>query len=127
MIGGTDFVIPATSGETALDLALRCAFGIWPNAIVEDAETGDTFHSYYEACLNGRRELLVYKDEGAAKRWDEMGAVDELSNTMIQLFASDRGFTIIVDSSPSEEMLSYVKTVRNALRTFGSKALVETA
>ncbi len=124
MIGGTDFVIPTTSGETALDLALRCAFGIWPKAIVEDTETGDTFHSYYEASLNGRRELLVYKDEDAANRWDEMGAVDQLNGTMIHLFVSDRGFTIVVDSSPSKEMLSYVETVRNALRKFGSKALV---
>ena len=89
---------------------------MWPNAVFEDAATGKTYSRYGDLDMRRQHEILVYRDQKAAKKWDELGADDCLIGTMVHLLSGKSNITIVVDSSPPPQIKAYVETVDQALR-----------
>lgn len=112
MIGGEDFVIPTKAGAVALQRAVSQTTLFWPQAVFEDAESGERFDQESSIPFGKCREILAYKDQTLAARWDQLGADDSLVETMIHLLVSDKSLTIVVDADPSEQMKDFVKEVR---------------
>ena len=100
MIGGQDILISVASGIEAMDVALRKAAAMWPDAVFEDAQTGKISACLADLDLRRQREILVYRDREAAEKWDELGADESLVGTMVHLLSGDSNITIVVDSSP---------------------------
>ena len=67
MIGGTDIVIPTGGGHAPLDLCLRVVRRYWPEAVFEDALTGDRYDRYESLPIGRLEEVLVYQDYRSAK------------------------------------------------------------
>src|SRR5215469_3888626 len=72
--GGRDIIIPTTRGTEALELAARAVKKFWPQAVLEDAVTGESLGSYPQISFAGREEILAFRDAAAAKLWDDIGA-----------------------------------------------------
>jgi hypothetical protein len=130
MIGGTDIVIPTGGGHAPLDLCLRVIRRYWPEAVFEDALTGDRYDRY-ESLPTGRlKEVLVYQDGRSAKEWDEKGADPSLGNTMIHLLLAEKSMTVVVDDPAEPPMREVVDSIQFALASsdgFNDKAPVREA
>ncbi len=116
MIGGTDIVIPTGGGHAALDLCLRVIWRHWPEAVFEDALTGDRYDRYELLPIGRLTEVLVYRDGAAAKEWDEKGADPSLENTMIHLLLGEKTLTAVVDKPEEQAMRALLGSIQFALR-----------
>jgi hypothetical protein len=112
MIGGRDIVIPILPGSEPLDLAVRAVSRLWPAVVLEDAETGENLGHYWDMKFAGRREVLAFRDKESATRWDQLGADPSLDGTLIHFLLSDRELTLVVDASPSAEIVRFVEALR---------------
>ena len=63
MIGGTDIVIPTAGGHASLDLCLRVIRRYWPEAVFEDALTGDRYDRYESPPIGRLTEVLVDRED----------------------------------------------------------------
>jgi hypothetical protein len=97
MIGGTDIHLPTSAGDLAPEVAVRAIQQSWPQAVVEDAETGQRYDGLWQIPFGKVKELFVYRDEHSADRWDREGAVPELRNTMIHLIHDDDMISLVID------------------------------
>lgn len=117
MIGGRDIVIPTDLGALTLQRAVREVSRAWPRAIVEDAVTGQVLSQDEMDSLREEGELLVYKDDDAARQWAEFGANEPLHGTLIHLIHHDGHLTVVVDVPPSAEMEELVEHLTRAVGT----------
>lgn len=117
MIGGQDIEIPTAQGSCALDFAARAVRERWPDAVFEDAQTGELFADYSDLQLVRTTEIFAYKDKLAKSKWDELGADESLVGTMIHILQSGSRITLVVDSEPSGEVLSLVNAIQDGLRS----------
>ena len=115
MIGGTDIVIPTGGGHAPLDLCLRVVRRYWPEAVFEDALTGDRYDSYESLPIGRLTEVLVYQDGRSAKEWDEKGADPSLGNTMIHLLLSEKSITVVVDDAAEPTMKELLDSIQFTL------------
>jgi len=115
MIGGTDIIIPTGGGHAPLDICLRVIRRYWPEAVFEDALTGDRVERYESLPIGRLKEVLVYQNSGAAQEWDEKGADPSLSNTMIHLLLAERSVTAVVDDAAAQAMRDVLESIRFAL------------
>jgi hypothetical protein len=116
MIGGTDIVIDTGLNEIALDVAVRCARNAWPEAVFEDADTGNRSDHYEDLSFGRITELFVFRDARTAEDWDEHGAVQSLVNTMIHVLVGPDSLTVVVDDPDTSEMRQILATIRESLR-----------
>src|SRR5437773_583117 len=116
MIGGTDIVIPTGGGHAPLDLCLRVVRRYWPEAVFEDALTGDRYDRYESLPIGRLTEVLVYQDGRSAKEWDEKGADPSLGNTMIHLLLGEKTLTAVVDNPTEQIMREIIDSMQFALR-----------
>ena|SRR5579872_4222313 len=114
MIGGADIVIPANGDPAALDACARVVERYWPHARFENAVTGDKFGSYIEIPIGRVRELLVYVDAEAERKWDA-DSPDSPLNSMLYLILSQESITAVLDSPDTPEMSSMLDSMRAAL------------
>jgi hypothetical protein len=116
MIGGRDIIIPTTRGSEALDIAVHAVVRLWPDVVLEDAESGESFRRYSDIRFAGRREILAFRDPKAATRWDELGAVPSLDGTLIHFLLTESGLTVAVDASPTPQVEQFVEDLRRSLK-----------
>jgi hypothetical protein len=114
MIGGSDVIFEARNEQAAMDMAMRVLALAWSSAVFEDADTGQTFKSYRDVDLNGREEILVYRDAAAQEKWREEGPVD---GTMVHLIGRRGELTLGLDDVPDQQITSIVDVIRKSLRT----------
>jgi hypothetical protein len=115
MIGGRDIVIPILEGSEPLDLAVRAVSRLWPAVVLEDAQTGENLGRYADMNFAGRCEILAFRDKACAARWDEVGADPSLEGTLIHFLLSPSELTVVVDASPSTEIVSFVESLQHSL------------
>jgi enoyl-CoA hydratase/carnithine racemase len=116
MIGGTDLSMPIKNKLVALDVCLRLIRHIWPNAVYENALTGEKADRYEELAIGLLDELFVYQDERVAREWDEKGNVPHLENTMLHLLLSESVLTAVTDNPAEKTMRQLIESIRSALR-----------
>lgn len=112
MIGGIDVHLPTLAGTSSIEVAVRAIRQRWPRATFENGVTGDRYDQFEQVPFGQIEELFVYRDCELADRWEEEGAVPELSNTMIHLILDDDLLTVVVDerNMEMEEMLTSIKS-----------------
>lgn len=116
MIGGVDIEIPTLAGRSSLDYCVRAILRFWPRPLFEDGDTGERFSEFRQLPVGNLRELLVYRDAETAAKWDALGAVPELQDTMVHLLSDEGYVTIVVDNPESDEMSRLLETLRTGLR-----------
>ncbi len=115
MISGRDIIIPTLCGTNAMDMAIRAVSRLWPDVVLEDAVSGESFRHYSDITFAGRNEILAFRDPESAKLWDELGADHSLNGTLIHFLISERELTIAIDADPSAQIDSFVKQLRRSL------------
>src|SRR5262249_6183460 len=87
MIGGTDIICPVRSDIPIADVIFRTVRRYWPRYVFLNAEETGPFTPWAGAGLPrpSGREFFIYRDEEAARSWDEQGAVPENANTMLHV------------------------------------------
>jgi len=115
MIGGRDVIIPTTRGADALDLAVRSVMHLWPNAVIEDPGSGETFRPYDDIRFAGRHEILVFRDPKAADLWEHLGPDRSLDGTLIHFLVSDTELTVAIDATPVPQVDAFVEALRESL------------
>src|SRR2546421_5789641 len=96
MIGGTDIVIPTIGDSEALDACVRMIREYWPQAVFENALTGEKYQHYRELPFGQLRELFVYPNAGAMAAWDH-GEESAATNSMLYLILSPDQVTVVLD------------------------------
>jgi hypothetical protein len=115
MIGGRDVIIPTTRSSDALSLAVRSLLNLWQQAVVEDAESGQSFRHHADINFSEFRELLVFRDPDCAKLWDELGSDPSLDGTLVHFLLSTGALTLAVDESPPPEIQRFISELRSLL------------
>jgi hypothetical protein len=116
MIGGTDKIIRTGKGDAALDICLRVIRRYWPQAVFEDALTGERIERYELLPIGRLKEVFVYQSSGAAQEWDEKGADPALRNTMIHLLLAEGNVTAVMDDPADEAIGPLLESLRFALQ-----------
>jgi hypothetical protein len=124
MIGGTDIVLKVRSDAPAADVILRTVRRHWPQCLYEDAD--DEAVPVYSA--DGTwppqlksREFFLYRDEEAARSWDEYGAASENDNLMLHVIlphaveTSVQATLTLVCGEPVGEMGALIDDIRRQL------------
>jgi hypothetical protein len=116
MIGGVDTVI--TNAGVPLVTVLRATVQLlvsrWPEAVFEDPSTSELFSRFRNVPFHRFRELMVYRDLGAFRSWEELGADSSNMNQMIHLLASEQTVTVVVDDpheSGTAQILGEIKSL----------------
>ncbi|QDV32485.1 hypothetical protein [Tautonia plasticadhaerens] len=115
MIGGTDTIIPTDAGPARMRLALKVILAHWPDAVAEDANTGEPFSLRPELPASLPDELFVYQDSPTACSWEQLGPDPSLANTMLHLIRSDDNFTV-VDDNPAPDILLLAHKIDACIR-----------
>lgn len=102
MIGGIDVRIPTLAGRQALEIAVRAVRQAWPKSAFENGRTGDRYDHFQRIPFGQMEEMFVYRDSEIADRWNDQGAVAELSNTMIHILYDEGSITAVIDQHDQE-------------------------
>ena len=99
MIGGYDIVFDSHAEPAEVfKKAWLLILSLWPNAVVEDANTGELLPgSFPPGALGDQGSIMVYKDEDARDAWTRLGGEPENLGTMIHVLASPGCATLVVD------------------------------
>jgi len=117
MIGGIEVPIStqADLGQ-AIHLCLRVIRRYWPDAIVEDGTTGERQPAISMAAApETTREVVIYKNNRLMRKWDKVGAVAGLSNTMVHILGRPGGLVLVVDDLEEEPIRSMLEWIKNGL------------
>jgi hypothetical protein len=114
MIGGHDIQFPNRAGAAA-DLCARAVAQVSPDAVFEDAVTGERLRELTPAVDADRRELFIYFDEPSADRWEAEGFVPELENTMVHVLAEEGVATVVLDDPDSPVAVRLLGAIGSAL------------
>jgi hypothetical protein len=90
MFGGTDYVfrLPPCRVGDVVDMVIRWAKRLWPNAWFETDEMDGPVplnQGSPAIWLRSSDEFFVYEDEAAAADWTEHGATDSNGNQMLHV------------------------------------------
>lgn len=114
MIGGIDVRLPSMAGVESVEVAARAVRQAWPHAVFEHGDTGERYSYFWQVPFGELRELFVYRDSSVADIWDEMGAIPEVSNTMLHILYDDGLVTVVIDER-DKEMESIISAIRSGL------------
>lgn len=117
MIGGVDIILSTlTSPQNAISMSLGLIGRIWPDAVVEDADSGEKSAIGDGALIpETMTDIFVYQNKEIAQKWDQLGAEPELAGTMIHVLARKDEVTVVVDDPKSEAARIFISTMKNAL------------
>jgi hypothetical protein len=115
MIGGTDIIMPSLGGPVALDAAIRAISRHWPEAVYEDANTGDVLRHYSEISFASLQQVFVYRDAEAQRIWDELGADPAVEHDMVYLLLGEKRMTAVVSDPGNAETGLILDSVRRAV------------
>ena len=118
MIGGVDIVIPTGADpRDAMVVSLRLIKLIWPDVVVQDANSGDIAEIGGNVLIpEMMTDAFVYQNEDMMKKWDELGAEPELADTMIHILVRDEAVTVVVDDPELESSRRFISGMKSALR-----------
>ena len=105
-------------GPVTMEFLFRAIRHLWPNAIFENAATGEMFQNIRHVAFNHFREALAYKSSTHRELWSEKGLDESLHDTMIHLIRADNGMTLVVDSEPSCGLQSILNSFSRFCRTY---------
>lgn len=116
MIGGEDIVIHGAPRPDDWGTIVRFMSYAWPEAIVEDANSGDVVPiggslaaplGIEEATARRRGEFFVYKNGQSLRSWEESGATEENGDDMIHFLMGPQTITCVVGhlDSPSAALV----------------------
>ena len=116
MIGGHDIIMraPSANPEFVFKESVERIKLIWPNAVAEDGDTGETLTTNgWDGAYMGVREIMVYKDEAARTQWND----DAPLNTMVHIIHGkwDK-ITVVVDDPNHKETKQIVDAIRSLLK-----------
>lgn len=113
MIGGKDVVLTNPhEPEFALQEVFRRALQVWPQATVEDADTGLLLNLVQDTPFAGLREIMIYKDQRARDKWERLGAISTNLNTMIHVIVDWDCLTLVFDNDHNEDSQTIIKAVK---------------
>jgi len=117
MIGGVDIVIPTGADpRDAMVVSLRLIRRIWPDAVVEDADSGETAVIGDGMLIpEMMSDIFVYQNSEMAVKWDELGAEPELADTMIHILVRNKEVTVVVDDPELESSRKFLSGIKSAL------------
>jgi hypothetical protein len=106
MIGGTDIVVPNPGLEpgVVLNFVVKSIFDCWPEAVAQDVQSGEQFHSFSRIPFSPLRELFVYQDIEALGSWERLGADPSNQNSMLHVIADKKELTMVVDDASAAAM-----------------------
>jgi hypothetical protein len=116
VVGGRDIVMACAGGSRAVEIAVRTVRQFWPKAVYENAETGEVAERFDRIAFGRVKELLIYRDAAAAKRWEDLGADPSLDGTLIHVLAGRGDLVLVVDEPAGMEMEKIVASVGHAVR-----------
>jgi hypothetical protein len=93
MIGGTDIVLCVHEDIPTADVIFRAVRQHWPAFVFQNADDESApFSPRTELWLPqpSGPEFFIYRDEQAARNWDEDGATPENANTMLHVILGKR-------------------------------------
>jgi hypothetical protein len=128
MIGGNDVIFETgLPRPQSLEIAVRNVARLWPNAILQDALTGEFLDAIDAIPFARINELLCYPDAAASQQWDALGADPGTENTMIHLLAYDAGrLTVAVDDAAKSDAAIFLSSLSKAFAG-GTSPLKHTA
>ncbi|MEX0701808.1 MAG: hypothetical protein WD069_06900 [Planctomycetales bacterium] len=110
-----DIEIKTNLGRSALDRCVRVVLGFWPQAVIDDGDTGERYHDVGDVPLETTTEVLVYRDDDFAAKWDELGAEPEIENTMVHLLYDPGYINVVVGNPDDDEMRPLLAEIYTAL------------
>ena len=113
MIGGHDISFPTDSSAQITEGAIRIVLVFWPDAVVENAETGELLSRGLVGIRKLPCEVLVYKNADARDSWAVNGAIPENANSMIHVICGVDSITIVVDDPSAAEMPAVLSAIRD--------------
>jgi hypothetical protein len=127
MIGGVDVVFNTQiSSAESLDLCTSLVAGRWPEAIFENAITGEQYAGYAAIPFGLVSELMIYRDRTAFESWQHLGADPSNANTMVHLLACEPGeITAVVDDPRAAEAEELLREMGDRLAKAPAKAAAE--
>jgi hypothetical protein len=117
MIGRVDIVIPTRADpRDAMVVSLRLIKLIWPDVVVQDANSGDIAEIGGDALIpEMMTDAFVYQNQEMAMKWEELGAEPELADTMIYILVRNEEVTIVVDDPELESSRKFLSGIKSAL------------
>ncbi|CAN5915844.1 hypothetical protein BH23PLA1_BH23PLA1_23750 [soil metagenome] len=116
MIGGQDIIIPTYGGKASLDHCVRIIHRSWPEAVFEDAETGDRTSDYSQLSFARISEMIIYREHDVMESWDRTGAEPDLTNTMIHLLINENFLTMVVDDASDAYISRLIDALKGSLQ-----------
>lgn len=136
MIGGTDYVfrLPPCRVGDVVDMVIRWAKRLWPNAWFETDEMDGPIalsQGAPEIWFHGVDEFFIYKNESAAAEWTEFGATESNGNQMLHVLvkpkyangAEDSVQVTIVVGELTSEVRENLRRLQENLQTEASRSL----
>lgn len=118
MIGGEDITIQlhGVAPSVTMPAAVGYVLDRWPEAVMQDGDTGRRFDDFAAMDFGNLREVFVYRDQQAFDSWERLGADASNANQMVHLLVSVGNVTIVVDSLQDIGSASIVRGLRDRLR-----------
>src|SRR5882724_1117698 len=103
MIGGYDIVFDSQAEpEDVLKKVWLLISSLWPDAVVEDGNTGELLSVTFPLDIFADRdEILIYQDANALDDWTKEGGEPANLGKMIHVLATKGEATLVVDD-PSQ-------------------------
>lgn len=99
-----------------LDAAVRAILRRWRRAVIENADTAETYLAYARVPFQFLHEIMLYKDAESFACWERLGADPSNANTMIHLLSYRRGqITVVVDEAEELEMSVLLRAIQASL------------
>jgi hypothetical protein len=125
MIGGTDVVLKARADFPVADLVLRTVRRHWPDFVIQDADDATRPFTPRNGVWLPKptgREFFLYRDETAARNWDEFGATSDNGNSMLHVLVGRcpdaagvlRSVTIVCDRV-ADDVAAIIEEIRGGL------------
>ena len=117
MIGGTDLHFPTTAArDRAVEVSVRAVKAHWNESVFENGTTGEKYDHFFQIPFGRVTEIFVYKNPQYSQRWDDEGAIDELSDTMVHIIFTANFLSVVVDSPDSSEVQPIIRGIQQGLQ-----------
>ncbi len=122
MIGGVDIVFWAPDEGAAVDAILRIVRRHWKDFVFQNGDDPAPIPRPPGNWLPtpSGRQFFLYRDEAAARSWDDNGAIPENANTMLHVLVGNRwqpgthfrSLTLVCDEATGEmsQILGEIET-----------------
>jgi len=121
MIGGHDISFRIESSIQIVEGAIQIILTFWPDAVAENAETGELLDRDFVGVREAPSEVLVYKNADSRGSWSSNGAIPENANLMIEIICGTDSITVVVDDPDAAEMFAILNKIRDHISKFHYK------